>query len=108
MLCQLKYGKCLPLPYYISQYLSDGTIHCHCTEGSPITLINDSEENKVSINKGNILQVVPGVLLKYNWQEGEKFIIITYQLIPYKDGIELKFHCEGFDDNDEECFSRPQ
>jgi uncharacterized protein YndB with AHSA1/START domain len=105
-----KVWKVLTSPAYISQYLLNGTIHCHCTEGSAITLINDEEGNEVIIHKGTILQVMPGILLKYNWQNDHSpnLTVVTYQLIPSKEGIELKYCCEGFADSDEEYFLRLQ
>ena len=104
-----KVWKVLTNTDYTSQYLSEGTIQCQWTEGSPITIICDREGTEI-VHKGKVLQVVPGVLLKYRLQEeaGDAITTATYQLIPAEDGIELKFYSEGFDDADEEYFFRMQ
>lgn len=105
-----KVWKVLTNPDYIDQYLPEGTIQSQWTEGSPITIVNDSGGKTESEQKGNILQVVPGVLLKYNLLEENtrNFINMTYQLIPAEEGIELKYNCEGFVDNDENYVFRVQ
>ena len=61
-------------------------------------------------HKGNILQVVPGVLLKYNLLEEttRNYVNLTYQLIPAEEGIELKLKCEGFADTEENYVFRVQ
>lgn len=104
-----KVWKVLTSCHYINQYLFDETVHCQWTEGSIITLSQQTEEKTSTIHKGNVLQVIPGVLLKYQLQEATRnFITITYELIPAGDGIELKFHCEGFNDENEEYRFRMQ
>jgi len=105
-----KVWKVLTTPDYIDQYLPEGSVHCQWTEGSPITLVTGNEEKIETVHKGRVLQVVPGVLLKYNLQEENtgNFITITYQLIPAEEGIELKFYCEGFADADPDYFFRTQ
>src|SRR4029079_14483833 len=105
-----KVWKVLTTPDYIDQYLLEGTVHCQWTEGSPITLVSGDEGKIQTVHKGNILQVVPGVLLKYNLQEENtgNLITIAYQLIPAEKGIELKFHCEGFTDAAEDYFFSSQ
>jgi len=103
-----KVWKVLTSCDYINQYLLDGTVHCQWTEGSVITLNQPTEEDAKPIHKGNVLQVIPGVLLKYNLQEDTTgdFTAITYELIPAEDGIELKFYSESFADSDEDYFFR--
>jgi hypothetical protein len=36
----------------------------------------------------------------------DNFVTITYEIIPAEDGIELKFHCEGFADTSDDYFFR--
>ena len=105
-----KVWKVLTGADYIDQYLLEGTIHCQWTEGSPITLVCEDSGKIETVHKGNIVQVVPGVLLKYNLQEENtgNLIAITYQIIPAENGIELKFHCEGFTDAGEDYLFRIQ
>jgi uncharacterized protein YndB with AHSA1/START domain len=105
-----KVWKVLTTPDYIDQYLLEGNVHCQWIEGSPITLAMEFEGKLQTIHKGNILQVVPGVLLKYNLREENTAdpVTITYQLIPAEDSIELKYQCEGFNDSNEDYFFRIQ
>lgn len=105
-----KVWKVLTNPDYIDQYLVEGTVESKWIEGSPITLVNKNEGRTETEQKGKILQVVPGVLLKYNLLEetSRSFINMTYQLIPAEEGIELKFKCEGFADNEENYVFRVQ
>ncbi len=104
-----KVWKVLTSCDYISQYLPEGNVHSHWTEGSVITSRNETEGAEI-LNRGRVLQSVPGVLLKYNLHEEntESLITVTYELIPAEDGIELKFHSEGFIDVDEDYFFRIQ
>lgn len=103
-----KVWKVLTTPHYIKQYLIEGEIHCNWTEGSPLMLITQTQKQTESLHKGNILRVIPGVLLKYQLQEESStaFIHTTYELIPSEEGIELKLYCEGFEDSNEEYFTR--
>ena len=105
-----KVWKVLTNPDYIDQYLVEGTVESKWTEGSAITLVHKEKGKTQEQHKGNILQVVPGVLLKYNLLEesSRNLVNMTYQLIPAEDGIELKFKCEGFTDNDENYVFRVQ
>ena len=100
-----KVWKVLTSCHYVNQYLLEGTVLCQWTEGSTITLITQNEE---TIHKGNIVQVVPGVLLTYKLHEEatNNFIRIGYELIPAEDGIELKFYSDNFIDTDENYFLR--
>lgn len=90
---------------YVNQYLLDGTVRCQWIEDSPILVVGEE-----TIQKGRILQVVPGVLLKYEIEEEklEKPVTLTYQLIPAEQGIELKYYSEDFNDSDENYFFRLQ
>jgi hypothetical protein len=105
-----KVWKVLTSCDYVNQYLFDGSVRCHWTEGSPITLTRQSEDKIETIDKGNVLQVIPGVLLKYKLHEENTggFIILTYELIPAEGSVELKFLCEGSFDPDEDYFFRTQ
>jgi uncharacterized protein YndB with AHSA1/START domain len=100
-----KVWKVLTSCDYVNQYLLEGIIQCQWAEGNSITVIHQKGER---VNKGHILRVVPGTLLQYDLQEEGtgNFTSITYELIPAINGIELKFHCEGFKDADEDYFSR--
>lgn len=104
-----KVWKVLTCGDYLSQYLFEGNIHCKWTEGSPLTLVSQDEGKTETVHKGSIVQVVPGVLLKYNLQEKDSPCInSTYELIPAEDGVELKIQCEGFEDSDGEYLIRQQ
>lgn len=105
-----KVWKVLTSCDYVNQYLSECTLHSQWIEGSPITGIIENEGAVETIHKGNILQAIPGVLLKYTLKEGNtgNLINITYHLIPAEDGIELKCHLEGFSEADEDYFFRIQ
>jgi uncharacterized protein YndB with AHSA1/START domain len=105
-----KVWKVLTNCHYVNQYLFDETVHCRWTEGSTITLNHQTEERTQTVHKGHVLEVIPGVSLKYKLQEkpASIFITITYELMPAGDGIELKFHSEGFNDENEQYLSRMQ
>lgn len=105
-----KVWKVLTSCNYINQYLLDGTVHCHWTEGSLITIAQQSEERTETIMKGTVMRIIPGVLLKYKLVEEStgNFTTLTYELIPAQGSVELKFHSEGFVDIDEDYFLRIQ
>jgi uncharacterized protein YndB with AHSA1/START domain len=104
-----KVWKVLTSPDYISQYLFEGANLCNCTEGSVLTQFVQNGTEAETIHKGNVLQAVPGVLLKYKLKdENESFILCTYELIPSEDGIELTLYAEGFEDTNEAYFIRLQ
>jgi uncharacterized protein YndB with AHSA1/START domain len=90
---------------YIHQYFPDTNVHSQWTEGSAI--ISKQEETE-TLQKGKVLQAVPGVLLKYKLLEevSSSFVTITYEIIPADNGVELQFHCEGFADADEDYLFR--
>jgi len=103
-----KVWKVLTSCDYINQYLLDGLVQCQWVEGGSIVLMSRQNESTETISKGKILKLVPGVLLKYSLEEQSTsgFTTITYELIPAGDGIELKFHSDGFTDAEEHYFFR--
>lgn len=104
-----KVWKVLTCSTYLGQYLFEGNVHCKWTEGSPLTLVDDSGGRMETIHKGKVEKVVPGMLLKYNLQEKDSLCInTTYELRPAGEGVELKIYCEGFEDSDEEFLIRMQ
>ena len=104
-----KVWKVLTCSSYLVQYLFEGNVHCRWTEGSPLTLVDDAGGALETTHKGNVEQVVPGVLLKYNLQGKDSLCIdTTYELIPAENGVQLKIHCEGFEDSEEEFTIRVQ
>lgn len=92
--------------HYVNQYFPEENIHSQWTEGSAIVL--KRKEETETLPKGKVLQVLPGVLLKYKLLEelANIFITIKYELIAAEEGIELNFHSEGFVDTDEDYSSR--
>lgn len=102
-----KVWKVLTSCDYINQYFPGANVHSQWTEGSLITSKERDEEMKTP-QKGKVLQVIPGVLLKYHLLDdvSNSPTTITYEVIPAKDGIELKFYSEGFTDTDEDYFFR--
>ena len=103
-----KVWKVLTSSDYVNQYLFNGTVHCQWTEESQILLIQELEDRIETIHKGQVLRAIPGVLLRYNLQEEPTglSITITYELIPAEGSVELKLHCEGFAESDEDYFFR--
>lgn len=103
-----KVWKVLTSCDYIHQYFPDTNVHSQWTEGSVIVSKDQEEKQTETLQKGKVLQVIPGVLLKYQLLEevSNSLVTITYQVIPAENGIELKFHCEGFADADEDYFFR--
>ena len=93
---------------YINQYFPGVTVHSQWTEGSSITAKAKTEEATETIQKGKVLQAIPGVMLKYELLEEPALntAVITYEIIPAGDGIELKFHSEGFADTQDAYFLR--
>jgi hypothetical protein len=103
----VKIWKVLTTADYIDQYLFEGTLHCRWIEESPLTLIIANEQKIETVHKGKIVQVIPGVLLKYVLLDEEaKSVIVTYHLSPVETGIELNYSCEGFTDNEEDHLFR--
>jgi uncharacterized protein YndB with AHSA1/START domain len=105
-----KIWKVLTNPDYVNQYFFDKQINCKWIEGSSILIIPDREEETESINRGNVLEALPGILLKFNFREGNtsSYITTTYELILDGEGVELKIKCEGFTATDQEYFLRAQ
>lgn len=103
-----KVWKVLTHADYTSQYFPDG-IQCNWIEGSRILM---RIENKYSeeIDKGLVLEAVPGMVLKYCLQEDRAIntIITTYRLIPGNNAVELKIYLEGFIDTEEDYQLRMQ
>jgi hypothetical protein len=91
---------------YVNQYFPEANIHSQWTEGSAI--MSKREKKEETLDKGKVLQAIPGVMLKYKLLEDvtNSFITITYEIIPAENGIELKFHCEGFSDTEDDYFFR--
>lgn len=90
---------------YTNQYFPEANIQSQWTEGSAI--LSKQKETETQ-HKGEVMQSTPGVLLKYKLFEEvtNNFVTITYEIIPAEDGIELKFHCEGFADTNDDYFFR--
>src|SRR5215510_4317055 len=106
-----KVWKVLTHPPYVNQHLDDdGGIVSDWTEGSSIQRIEDIGLAKQLVDIGQVLETVPGMLLKFSFREGETstFIITTYELIVAGDGVELKMKCEGFSATQTEYLIRVQ
>lgn len=103
-----KVWKVLTTADYIDQYLFEGTVHCRWIEGSPLTLIIANEQQLETVHKGRIVEVIPGVLLKYDLHEENlvNSVTVTYEIIPAETGIELNYSCEGFADSESDHFMR--
>lgn len=98
-----KVWKVLTCSRYIAQYLFEGILECKWTEGSPLTLVTESNGSTQTLHKGKVVQAVPGVLLQYHLQDDSSGCMnTTYEILPAGDAVELKIKCEGFEDNDEE------
>jgi hypothetical protein len=103
-----KVWKVLTSCDYINQYFPGAIVHSQWTEGSSITAKAKREEGTATIHKGKVLQAIPGVMLKYELLEEPALntTVITYEVIPASDGIELKFYSEGFVDAEDAYFLR--
>ena len=101
-----KVWKVLTHSEYVNQYFLKESIHSNWMEGSPI--IFHEEDNADTI--GQVLESVPGMLLKFKLYEENisAFIITTYELILDGEGIELKIKCEGFSASQQEYLIRVQ
>jgi len=90
-----KVWKVLTSPEYVNQYFLQDLIHCDWTEGSTIFLISEKRQETTI---GEVLESVPGMLLKFNFKESDAsmYLTRTYELIIAGDGVELKMKCEGF------------
>jgi uncharacterized protein YndB with AHSA1/START domain len=88
---------------YVSQYFFDEHVECDWKEGSPL-LLSGTEQKK-----GEVMQVVPGVLLRYSLPENHDHrVIISYEPIPISEGVDLQLKCEGFSDSEEAYQLRSQ
>ena len=90
-----KVWRVLTSPEYVNQYFLKDVIHCDWTEGSTIFSIT---EKKQQTTIGEVLESVPGMLLRFNFREENAPIYLTrtYELIVAGDGVDLKMKCEGF------------
>jgi uncharacterized protein YndB with AHSA1/START domain len=104
-----KIWKVLTNPDYVNQYFLQKNITCNWTEGSSILSVSGDESSDV-INVGQVLESVPGILLKFNLLEehSSTYITTTYELIVDNDGVELKLKWEGFTATGQEYFLREQ
>ena len=81
-------------------------IHCDWTEGSIIFSVTEKEPHS---SIGEVLESVPGMLLKFNFREDNAmFVTRTYELILAGDGVELKMKCEGITASNPEFMLRVQ
>src|SRR5437868_12879170 len=104
-----KVWKVLTHANYVNQYFFEGNINSEWTEGSSIFILHESNDSK-AINVGEVLQSVPGMLLKFSFREGDTSIYLTttYELILSGEGVELKMKCEGFRATNQEYLLRMQ
>ena len=104
-----KIWKVLTNPDYVNQYFFQKNISCNWTEGSAILSVADDESSHAK-NVGQVLESVPGILLKFNLLEehSSTYITTTYELIVDNDGVELKLKWEGFTAMGHEYFLREQ
>lgn len=92
----------LTSPHYLRQYLFDGDIDCNWTEGSPLMFAGVNGEAGWS-RRGTVMQVVPGTLLKYSFQNhGKGEFTSIFELQPTPAGVQLKLECAGCSDSGEE------
>ena len=106
-----KVWKVLTHPEYVNQHLhDDGSIISDWTEGSSIQKTEDAGGTRQLVSVGDVLETVPGMLLKFSFREGDTstYIITTYELIIAGEGVELKMKCEGFSATQSEYLIRVQ
>ena len=79
-------------------------------EGSAIQLIPNKEEAIQPLQVGEVLETLPGLLLKFSFREGNTstYIVTTFELIVASDGVDLKIKCEGFTATQQEYLIRVQ
>jgi len=102
-----KVWKVLTSPEYVNQYFLEHVVHCDWTEGSAIVSTNEKEKQ---ISIGEVLESVPGMLLKFNFRENSEpaYLTRTYELILAGNGVDLKMKCEGFADTSTQFMVRLQ
>src|SRR5215470_2087420 len=104
-----KVWKVLTHPPYVNQHLDDdGSIVSDWTEGSSIQKLEDTGLTRQLVYVGDVLETVPGMLLKFSFREGDTYIVTTYELIVAGEGVELKMKCEGFNATQTEYLIRVQ
>ena len=106
-----KVWKVLTHPTYVNQHLlDDGSIISDWTEGSSIQKTEDAVGTRQLVSVGDVLEAVPGMLLKFSFREGNTstYIVTTYELIVAGEGEELKMKCEGFSATQSEYLIRVQ
>ena len=105
-----KLWKVLTTSEYTNQHMHDGVILCDWMEGSAIRLIQDKEESTEPIQVGQVLEAVPGLLLKFSLREDDTstYIVTTFELIVAGDGVDLKIKSEGFIATQQEYLIRVQ
>jgi hypothetical protein len=103
-----KVWKVLTSPEYVNQYFFKDNVHSDWIEGSSILLMSETES--LIVKRGQVLESVPGMLLKFSYHEENTsyFITVTYELIISGDGVELKMKCEGFSATNPEFLIRIQ
>jgi len=95
-----KVWKILTHQEYTRQFFMDDGFVFDWTEGGPIFLKQEQ--------KGTVEEIVPGVSIKFNLQQGPQTFIYSYNISPHLNGVELNMNCNGFSGNDEEYFLRLQ
>src|SRR2546421_11564807 len=81
-------------PEYTSQYLFEGKVISEWQKGNPIILEVEKEGKKELLNQGTILEMVPGIFLRFTLPDpstsSSQAMILSYELIPEEGGIRLK------------------
>lgn len=95
-----KVWKILTHQEYTSQFFLSDEFVFDWTEGGSI-LFEDEQ-------RGTVEEIVPGVSLKFNLQQGVQTFFYSYNLNPHLNGVELNIHCNGLSGSDEEYFLRLQ
>ena len=103
-----KVWKVLTTESYIQQYFPDGSLFCDWTEGSPISHIFEVDPGIEKICHGTVLQVIPGMSLKYRLEEPDRsgFTVTSFELAPGSGSVDLKLTCDGIPDD--EYYARMQ
>ena len=82
--------------HYVKQYLFDGNLPCLSNEGQQILLEQHSNGTTETVNKGSVLKMIPGKLLKYELADdiAGPLSSLTYEIVPTQSGIQLNFCSE--------------